>query len=66
MVSLSFNEISIIRMLISPPKVLVNVGMRLINISDGNIYEFDEEKLSWENKGEARRDDYLQYPQLIG
>jgi len=61
----SFNrkDITLVKMLTSPPSEVVNCGDRVINISDGFIYEF--ENMKWVKKGKATREDYQEIPQLI-
>ena len=65
MISLNLQDINVIRMLTNPPKVLVNVGMRLINLSDNFIYEWSDMEITWIKIREAERNDFNAYPQLL-
>lgn len=61
--SFSNRDIGVIRMLTNPPTEIVNCGHKVINTSDGYIYEFIG--TSWVKADRAEREDYVNIPQLI-
>jgi hypothetical protein len=65
MKSVSLKEISLIKMETNPPEVVINSGNRVINISDGYVYEYGGIKLGWVKSTKASREDYQNIPQLI-
>ena len=64
MKSVSGSEISQIKMATNPPDVIVNAGMRVINVKDNFIYEYVD--IGWVQSHEATREDYDNIPQLVG
>lgn len=60
--AISRSEIHPIKMAIRIPDEIVNAGMRVI--SEGFIYEYVG--IGWIKQREARMQDYLEIPQLIG
>ena len=61
--SISRNEIHPIKMSTNPPREIVNAGYRVINLTDGHIYEYIG--FGWVKGEEATREDYQNIPQLI-
>lgn len=63
MKSISRNEIHPIKMSTNPPKEIINCGYKVINITDGYIYEYVG--IGWIKTIKAEIKDYKEIPQLI-
>ena len=62
MKSVTRDDIHPMKMILNPPKAVVNAGMRIIN-KDGYIYEYID--LIWEKGRKAKQEDYSEIPQLL-
>ncbi len=56
-------NINAIHMAVNPPEVIVNADMRVINSTDGYIYQYV--RIGWVQERKAERKDYENIPQLI-
>lgn len=63
MKSFTNNDIGLLKMLMNPPKEIVNAGHRIINSFDNHIYEFVKDV--WVKRQEACMEDYLNIPQIV-
>jgi hypothetical protein len=63
MKSVSRDEIHPIKMATNPPEVIINAGMKVINMENKFIYEYVG--IGWIKLEEATMEDYKNIPQLI-
>ena len=62
--SLQVKDITILKMLTTPPKEIVKAGYKMIRLEDGYVYQFDLNRCKWEQKHYAQATDYIKLPQL--